>query len=201
MLLLPRERRTAGRSSAAIVLGFALLWPLSACEQAKVGRPEPASGPAKPPAPERQPPPDATAEAPEAGFVLPDGPIDGFHIDVPAACTNLQCQQTRCPGAPTSLSGTIYAPNGKLPLYNVIAYIPNAPLDPLPSGASCDRCGGKTSGHPIASAISNEEGKFRIENVPSGKDVPLVLQVGKWRRRVIIPEIVACQDNASPIRT
>jgi hypothetical protein len=34
-----------------------------------------------------------------------------------------------------------------------------------------------------------------VANVPAGKDIPLVFQVGKWRRKVIIPEVQACQDN------
>ena len=40
-----------------------------------------------------------------------------------------------------TVSGTAYAPNGTLPLYNVIVYAPTAPLDPLTDGVSCDKCG------------------------------------------------------------
>ena len=101
-----------------------------------------------------------------------------------------------CPGgASTTVSGTVYAPNGKLPLYNVAVYVPNAPLEPLSPGMTCDRCGTLASGRPIASALSDHQGKFRITNVPVGKDIPLVIQVGKWRRKVTIPEVKACQDN------
>lgn len=122
--------------------------------------------------------------------------VDVAPVDRPPPCVGLQCQQTACPGGvTTSISGTAYAPNGKLPLYNVMVYVPNAPLEPLPVGVSCDRCGQPT-GHPIASAITDEEGKFVIKNAPAGKNIPLVLQVGKWRRQVTIPEVASCSDTA-----
>jgi hypothetical protein len=140
---------------------------------------------------------DAAAAQPDANFgfqVTDGGPSD----PPPAspACVNLQCRQQACPaGGTTSLSGTAYAPNGTLPLYNVAVYVPNAPLDPFVQGSSCERCGTLASGKPIASALSDAEGKFKIKNVPAGKDVPLVFQVGKWRRKVIVPEVLPCQDN------
>src|SRR4051812_35073158 len=80
-------------------------------------------------------------------------------------CVNLECQQTTCltakclvpacgenQGKETTLSGTIYDPAGRLPLYNVIVYVPNTDLDPIPEGVSCQVCSGQASGHPIAAA-------------------------------------------------
>jgi hypothetical protein len=132
------------------------------------------------------------------GFQVPDGPPPA-PPEAGASCVNLQCRQRACPtGTTTSLSGAVYAPNGTLPLYNVAVYVPNAPLDPQVQGSSCERCGTLTSGKPIVSALSDAEGKFQVTNVPVGKDVPLVFQVGKWRRKVIIPEVLPCQDN--PLR-
>lgn len=103
-----------------------------------------------------------------------------------------------CTGATkTTVSGTVYDPAGKVPLYNIIVYVPSAVLDPIPEGVSCDRCASQVSGHPIASAITDTNGHFQltIEPVPSTTNVPLVMQVGKWRRQVTIPSIKTCVDN------
>jgi hypothetical protein len=136
------------------------------------------------------PPPPPTLILPDASANPAVPPM------VPGACTGLQCQVQACPGGgTTSLSGTAYAPNGTLPLYNVAVYVPNAPLDPFKPGVSCDRCETLASGKPIASALTDYQGKFKIANVPVGKDIPLVFQVGKWRRKITIPEVKACVDT------
>src|SRR5688572_27243173 len=70
-------------------------------------------------------------------------------------CVGMQCQQVRCENGETTVTGTAYAPNGTLPLYNVIVYVPQSKLDPLPKGATCDKCGAAVSGAPIVSALSD----------------------------------------------
>jgi hypothetical protein len=167
----------------------------AACEEPKVshgnagGAGGGGGGGVQPPSPEREPPPPP----PPPPLILPDA---SAAVDTPPPCSGLQCQQQSCPGGgTTSLSGTAYAPNGKLPLYNVAIYVPNAPLAPFVQGVSCERCGTLASGKPVASALTDHEGKFKITNVPVGKDIPLVLQVGKWRRKIIVPEVKACVDT------
>jgi hypothetical protein len=96
------------------------------------------------------------------------------------------------------LSGKVYDPAGKVPLYNAYVYIPvdpTAALPLLPEGASCDTCVGAASVSAIALAQTGPDGSFRLENVPSGAGVPLIVQLGKWRRKVILPAITACVDN------
>jgi hypothetical protein len=82
-----------------------------------------------------------------------------------------------------------------VPLYNVTVFVPNAALDPIPVGASCDKCSVQLSGKPIATALTDANGKFVLENVPATANVPLVMQVGKWRRQVTIANVTACVDN------
>lgn len=96
----------------------------------------------------------------------------------------------------TSVSGTAFAPNGTLPLYNVIVYVPRVAPDPIPSGATCDKCGSLASGMPIVTTLSDATGHFKLDGVPAGENVPLVLQVGKWRRQVVIPKVTECKDTA-----
>jgi hypothetical protein len=117
----------------------------------------------------------------------------------PGPCTNLQCQLDKpgeCTGAGTTISGTVFDPAGKNPLYNVLLYVPNTALGPIATGASCDRCDSPISGTPVAAALSGPDGKFKIMNAPSGTNIPLVIQIGKWRRKIILPTVTKCQDNA-----
>ena len=111
-------------------------------------------------------------------------------------CVNLECQQVNCMnGSSTTVSGTVYAPNGTLPLYNVIVYVPNAPLDPISDGVKCDQCGVLSSGSPLTVTLTDPKGHFQLTNVPVGSNIPLVMQVGKWRRQVTIPSVTQCVDN------
>ncbi len=111
-------------------------------------------------------------------------------------CVGLACQQQTCSGgATTTVSGQILDPAGKTPLYNVIVYVPNAPVTaPADGYATCDQCGTVASS-PVVSALSDTSGNFKLENVPVGANIPLVVQVGKWQRQYTIPTVNACTDN------
>jgi hypothetical protein len=111
-------------------------------------------------------------------------------------CTGIACMVQTCTGtAKTTVSGTIRDPAGKVPLYNVTVYVPNAAVDPIPEGASCDKCSVQLSGKPIATALTDANGRFTLENVPVVANLPIVIQVGKWRREIKLPTVTACVDN------
>jgi hypothetical protein len=131
----------------------------------------------------------------------PPSPVayDAGRPESSGACVNLQCRQRACAGgASTTISGKVYDPAGRNPLYNVVVYVPNAALEPLRTGASCDSCSSLFSGSPIAVAQTDALGAFTLENAPEGENVPLVVQVGKWRRKYTLSRVDACQDNRQP---
>jgi len=120
----------------------------------------------------------------------------------PDACVGLECFQFDCSmkGAPpTSISGTVYAPNGTLPLYGVDVYVPRSDPGPLPDGAQCARCDQGLLGGSYAQTRTDEAGHFVLENVPATKDVPLVIQTGKWRKQLVIANVAACEDLPLPM--
>lgn len=118
-------------------------------------------------------------------------------------CTGLECNVVACTsqGKPdTTISGTVYAPNGTLPLYGVRVYVPNATVPPFNEGAECTRCvnDDQLPGSPVngIAATTDEAGKFTLTGVPAGQDIPLVIASGKWRRQITIPTVAECTDTA-----
>jgi hypothetical protein len=95
----------------------------------------------------------------------------------------------------TTVSGKVYAPNGVDPLPGVLVYVPNAPVPAFSAGASC-RNGGTPPTSPLVQAVTGIDGSFTVANMPVGANIPLVIQSGKWRRQIVIPNVVQCTNTA-----
>ena len=125
----------------------------------------------------------------------------GVDADPGTSCTGLACQVVNCEQKgmpPTTLTGTVYAPNGTLALYGATVYVPELDPGPFAEGVECTKCMDQLPGGAIAFTQSDTAGTFSLSNVPAGTDVPLFITIGKWRRKVTIPSVTACQTNVLP---
>lgn len=143
---------------------------------------------------------DATSEFSEDGGIHVDGATGPMLSNDAgdAGCVGLACKRVVCPGGgTTSLSGTVVSPRpgDPDPIYNAIVYVPNAPVEPFKPGVSCDRCGATVSGSPISVALTGIDGKFHLEDIPVSDDLPVVIQIGRWRRQIVVPHVTACDDT------
>ncbi len=137
-------------------------------------------------------------------------------------CTGLCAKQVTCDaGGTTTITGVVRAglqesPGGVLwvpsgttpdPVPGVLVYIPTTPIQPFTADPSspkvqCSQCGADVSGSPLVTATTEVDGKFTLTNVPvsaSATDaIPIVIQLGRWRRQFsfVIPN--KCAVNALP---
>lgn len=128
------------------------------------------------------------------------------------ACTGALCNVSmtdNCAGKNmpfTTITGVVYDPAGALPLYDVYVYIPSATPDPIdPGNPACTPCEAPASGGPIIGTLTDEHGAFTLVQpnatsygVPSGSNIPLVIQTGKWRKQTSIATVAACATTAIP---
>jgi hypothetical protein len=131
-------------------------------------------------------------------------------------CTGLCGQVPNCDGgSTTTLSGTVVSPrtcigavcNSKVnptdadPIPNAVVFIPNAgagAIQPFPPGVHCDQCGGAgVQGGVLVSATTGADGKFTLTNVPVGANIPVVVQLGRWRRVFNMNINNACAANTA----
>jgi hypothetical protein len=124
-----------------------------------------------------------------------DGGGDG------AVCKGLQCAVQSCGGSTngTTISGKVFDPAGNNPLYNAWVYIPvdpAAPLPPFTQGVTCDTCAGAGTFNALSVAQTADDGTFTLTKVPSGTNIPIIVQMGKWRRKITLPAVAPCVNNA-----
>ena len=103
----------------------------------------------------------------------------------PPPCVGLACKQVVCAGAATtSISGVVYDPAGLRPLPNIFVYVPNCAVGTFAPGASCDKCAAALQGCPLVTTTTDVDGKFTLKNMPVDTNVPVVIQIGRWRRQI-----------------
>ncbi len=143
--------------------------------------------------------PDASTRGPDSAPSPTDfdGSLLGNEAGTgPAGCVGLACSKPKCSGTnTTTLSGKVFAPNGQDPLYNVLVFVPNGDLRPFDDAVTCETCEKSVSGDPIATALTDTQGRFELKDMPAGKDIPVVVQIGRFRRKVIIPQVAECVDT------
>jgi len=125
------------------------------------------------------------------------------------SCTGLCNNVNACTGMAqkTIIKGTVTAPghtNTALwgtpdPIYGALVYIPNgaagAPTygtTAFSAGVACESCTQLVSGSPLMGVVTGVDGTFTLNNAPCGTDIPLVIQLGRWRRQITIPAVSCC---------
>jgi hypothetical protein len=110
-----------------------------------------------------------------------------------------QCNVSCSGGATTTISGKVYDPALKNGLYNITVYVPGGAMQPLPAGVptgsdACN-CGALFKSGAVVATTTGVDGTFKLNNAPVGSAVPLVLQVGKWRRYMTVDTSMASCGN------
>ncbi len=90
--------------------------------------------------------------------------------------------------AQTSISGTVYMPNGTNVLPNVLVYVTTSTPAALVSGAVCPGVNCLTSANAVPTGVTNYtytavDGTFTLNDVPESTTYTLVIQAGHWRRQ------------------
>jgi hypothetical protein len=89
----------------------------------------------------------------------------------------------------TTISGTVYMPNGTNVLPNVLVYVTTESVSAPVSGADCPNGAGCiTASNAVPSGVtlftsSAVDGTFTLNNVPVSTSYSLVIQAGKWQRQ------------------
>jgi hypothetical protein len=93
------------------------------------------------------------------------------------------------------------------PIPGVIVYIPTSAVTPFDADPSnpqvqCQQCGADVTGNPLVEATTGIDGTFTLTNVPVSKSsaaadkIPIVIQLGHWRRQFAFTISNACGPNA-----
>jgi hypothetical protein len=128
---------------------------------------------------------------------------------VSANCSGLCLQQPTCSGGTTTtITGTVRAaaspwvPAGTVPdpVPGVLVYVPNGTVQPFAAKVHCGSCSDDVSGDPLVATTTDFDGTFTLSDVPVSKNgsdpIPIVIQLGRWRRQFSYVIGHACAANA-----
>jgi hypothetical protein len=102
-----------------------------------------------------------------------------------------------CSGAHTTLTGTVYAPNGTDPIPRVRVYAAEA-INPYPANY-CDKCSAPLDPAYIATtSASNGTFTLDLDEVPAGPTIDFAIQIGRFRKHTLIP-VTACESAVVPL--
>jgi hypothetical protein len=124
----------------------------------------------------------APGHADTATWGNPD-PLYGVHVYVPGNRGTLPAFSPSC----TTANRT--CPSGET------CVIPSGATTGTCMGVSCDQCTAALPGNPIVSATTDAAGRYTLTGVPCGMNIPLIIQLGRWRRQVVIPNVACCQTT------
>ena len=83
------------------------------------------------------------------------------------------------PGGDATLTGTVYAPNGEIPVSGALVYLTDAPPDPIPATVYCSECVDLPC--ETSFTLTEADGSFDL-SAPSGAGQYLVVEKGQFRR-------------------
>ncbi len=98
-----------------------------------------------------------------------------------------------CDAGTNNLTGYVFDPANNLPVYNALVYVPVGAVVTPQTGVVPTQCG-CTAPVAYASAYTGIDGKFTLINPPTGPNVTLVVELGKWQR--VFTKAVACGVNS-----
>jgi hypothetical protein len=80
-----------------------------------------------------------------------------------------------------------------VPLYEGTGQLPVI----TPGTNTCNTCDVPVAKY-VAVTTTDKTGSFTLTDVPTGTNVPLVVQIGKWRRTITVPKIDDCATTTLP---
>jgi hypothetical protein len=109
-----------------------------------------------------------------------------------------QCAVDTSCGSPTTLVGKVFDPAGLTPLSNVVVFVPNSAAQPPPISPGAPTCAPSLIGDYVNATETDATGSFVLRGVPVGSNVPVTVQVGKWRRTVAMSISTDCGTTHVP---